>query len=530
MPDDEKDRYADSLTEGLVPVLGLLKVRRAQLHIGARTWAYAVAPGRFIPDDSLHAPTGGPALVFRGGTLSLAEPLDEVSRQMLELCLRAVEEAARNRALLEIVFQTELALSSNLNLKSLLVELMALTQQALQTEVGSVMLLDDTKTRLYWELAGGDEAGVLQQRSLPVGEGIAGRVAQSGEPIIVTDAQQDPRLARWVDETTAFRTRSILCVPIRFKGEVIGVLQALNKMEGTFTEDDRELLELIAAEAGVAIENARLYGTLEERVRQRTKELTDANQQVSQALIELKATQTQLIQAEKMASLGKLVAGVAHEINTPLGAMTSNTDTLIRGFKKMAVVAGAQSESLITLLTPLLQTNADACQRISAIVKNLRKFARLDEAEWKNVDLREGMESTLALVHHLHKGRVEMIREYGDIPLVECHPSQLNQVFMNLLANAVQAIEGPGKIWIRMSARDNRVTVEVQDTGSGIAEEHLSKVFDPGFTTKGVGVGTGLGLSICHQIVAAHKGAIRVTSRKGMGATFTLVLPVRPGG
>ena len=528
MSDDAKSRYADSLTEGLGRVLGLLKVRRAQLQIGTRTWAYEIATGRFIPGDVSDA-LAGPALAFRDGTLSLPEPLDSVSRQTLDLFLHAVVEAARNRVLLEIIFKTDHSLSTNLNLNSLLVELMALTRQALGTDVGSVMLLDATKTKLYWELAEGDEAGVFQTCFLPVGEGIAGRVAQTGEPIIVTDAQQDPRVARWVDETTAFKTRSILCVPIRFKGEVIGVLQVLNKTEGAFTEDDRELLDLIAAEAGVAIENERLYGTLEERVSQRTRELTEANQQLSQTLVELKATQTQLVQSEKMASLGKLVAGVAHEINTPLGAITSNTDTLIHGFRKVAGIAGAQDESLIAMLTPLLQINAEACGRINTIVKNLRKFARLDEAEWKRVDLREGMESTLALVHHLHKGRIEIIREYGNIPLVECHPSQLNQVFMNLLVNAIQAIEGPGQIWIRMSARDNGVMVEVQDTGCGIGEEHLPKIFDPGFTTKGVGVGTGLGLSICYQIVAAHKGSIHVTSQKGMGAIFTLKLPVRPG-
>jgi len=435
----------------------------------------------------------------------------------------------RNRDLLETVYKTGLALSANLNLRTLLTDLMGLTKEALGAEASSVMLLDDSKSTLHWELSEQDRSGVLLRRSLPVGEGIAGTVAKTGEAVIVGDAQHDPRVAKWVDEATGFQTRSILCVPIRFKNEIIGVIQLLNKAQGTFTEEDRELLGLIAAEAGVAIENARLYETLEERVRQRTEELTRANQALSQTLEELKAAQTQLIQSEKMAALGKLVAGVAHEINTPLGAMTSNTDVLDRGLRKLAPLIPAEGKALVTTLEPLLQTNAEACRRISAIVKNLKTFARLDEAEWKSADLREGLESTLALVHHLHKGRIDIVREYADVPRVECHPGQINQVFMNLLVNAIQAIEpgdGPGTIWIRLGRQGDRVKVEVQDTGIGIAEAHLPKIFDPGFTTKGVGVGTGLGLSICYRIITDHHGTIQAASRKGQGTTFTVLLPI----
>src|SRR2546426_2684209 len=413
----------------------------------------------------------------------------------------------QNRKLLETVLQTGLALSANLNLKSLLAELMVLTRRALDSEAGSVMLLDETKTKLYWELAERDETGSFQTRKLPVGQGIAGTVARTGEPIMVADAERDPRVAKWVDEATGFHTRSILCVPIRYRGEVIGVIQELSRRDGPFTPQDQELLDLIGAEAGVAIENARLYGSLEDRVVQRTRELSEANARLSQTLDELKATQTQLVQSEKMAALGKLVAGVAHEVNPPLGAITSNTDLLSRSLTKLAAQVGEQGQSIMATLQSLLQTSAEACKRIAAIVKNLKTFARLDEAEWKVADLREGMDSTLALVHHLHKNRIEIVREYGDLPLVECHPGQINQVFMNLLVNAIQAIEGPGTIRVRMKPQGEQVAVEVQDTGVGIPDEDVHKIFDPGFTTKGVGVGTGLGLSICHQIVVAHHGS-----------------------
>jgi len=440
----------------------------------------------------------------------------------------------RNRDLLDTVYKTGLVLSANLNLQALLADLMGLTKEALGAEVSSVMLLDDSKSALHWELAERDQSGVLQTRSLPIGEGIAGMVAKTGIPQIVTNTQDDPRVAKWVDEATGFRTRSILCVPIRYKGDTIGVLQLLNKKEGTFTERDQELVELIAAEAGVAIENARLYGTLEERVRRRTEELSEANAQLSRTLQELKASQVHLIQSEKMAALGKLVAGVAHEVNTPLGAITSNIDLVERGFKRLARSVDDEGKALLASLEPLLRTNAEACQRISAIVKNLKTFARLDEAEWKTADLREGMDSTLALVHHLHKGRIEIVREYGDIPPIECRPGQINQVFMNLLVNAIQAIqagEGRGTIWVRLGRQGDSVKVEVQDTGIGIDETHLPRIFDPGFTTKGVGVGTGLGLSICYRIITDHGGTTQAASRKGQGSTFTLLLPIqRPKG
>jgi len=168
-----------------------------------------------------------------------------------------------------------------------------------------------------------------------------------------------------------------------------------------------------------------------------------------------------------------------------------------------------------------------ASERIVTIVRSLKNFARLDEAEFKRVDLREGLESTLALVHHELKNRAEVIEEYGDIPSIACYPNQLNQVFMNLLVNAAQAIDGQGTITVRTYAEGEQVCVQIADTGKGIAPEHLERIFDPGFTTKGVGVGTGLGLSISYNIVQQHGGQILVESALGEGTTFTLKLPMR---
>ena len=168
-----------------------------------------------------------------------------------------------------------------------------------------------------------------------------------------------------------------------------------------------------------------------------------------------------------------------------------------------------------------------ATTRIVEIVRSLRNFARLDEAEKKQVDIHEGIESTLTLLHHELKQRVDVVRDYGELPEIECYPNQLNQVLMNLLTNALQAIEGPGTITIRTRCAGERVEVAISDTGSGISEEARQRIFDPGFTTKGVGVGTGLGLSIAYRIVQKHAGELRVESEVGAGSTFTVSLPLR---
>ena len=249
---------------------------------------------------------------------------------------------------------------------------------------------------------------------------------------------------------------------------------------------------------------------------------------------ELQEMQAQLIQSEKMASLGLLVAGIAHEINTPIGAVNSMHDTSVRAIQKLKDLVAElnldeagkiRAAKVFEAIDSSNKVIKSGTERVGGIVRRLRSFARLDEAELKTVDIHEGLEDTLTLINHQIKNRIEVIKNYGQLQKISCYPGKLNQVFLNLLNNAHQAIAGKGTISITTSSDESNVYIEIKDTGSGIPRENLSQVFDPGFTTKGVGVGTGLGLSICYQIITDHKGEIKVESREGKGTTFTIVLP-----
>jgi two-component system, NtrC family, sensor kinase len=260
------------------------------------------------------------------------------------------------------------------------------------------------------------------------------------------------------------------------------------------------------------------------------KELAEVKQQMKQS-------QAHLMQSEKMASLGQLVADIAHEINTPVGSINSNNDVLIRSVSKMREFFNCEQcpaevrenpdvVKLMRVLEEINHNNHIACDRIISIIRSLKNFARLDESERRRVNIHEGLDSSLILVHHQLKNRIEVIKDYGQLPEIECFPNQLNQVFMNLLVNAAQAMPGRGTLTIKTSALGTEVQIKFSDTGVGIPRENMRKIFDPGFTTKGVGVGTGLGLPICYKIIQNHHGRIAVESEVGRGTTFTITLPV----
>ncbi|MDA0745432.1 MAG: ATP-binding protein [bacterium] len=276
--------------------------------------------------------------------------------------------------------------------------------------------------------------------------------------------------------------------------------------------------------------------TLEQKVAVRTKELNEKNTTLETTLQQLRETQDQLIMQEKMASLGSLVAGVAHEINNPIGAVKSASDVSRRCIERIQSILSSdrptqniREDAQFLKALDLLQANnritVTGSDRIATIVRSLRNFARLDEAQFQEANLHEGLDSTLTLIEHELKNRITVIRTYGDLPLVPCYPNELNQVFMNLLLNAAHAIESQGEIHIETSASLKTAILKISDTGKGIPPKNLSRIFDPGFTTKGVGVGTGLGLSISYNIVQKHRGELHVESQVGKGTTFTITLP-----
>ncbi|MFY7803475.1 MAG: ATP-binding protein [Limnoraphis robusta] len=297
--------------------------------------------------------------------------------------------------------------------------------------------------------------------------------------------------------------------------------------------------------------------TLEEKVEQRTQELRHKNQDLEITLKKLKKTQTQLVQQEKMASLGQLVAGVAHEINNPVNFIYGNVQpatkyardllNLIQLYQKhypqpnSEIIDDIEAIDLAFIqedFMQLLDSMKEGSERIKEIVLSLRNFSRLDESEQKQVDLHQGIESTLRILQNRLKAQSErpeiaVIKQYGQLPLLNCYPGQLNQVYMNLLSNAIDALEQDRTIinphiLINTTLINNNIEIRIADNGSGIKSEVLERIFDPFFTTKPVGKGTGLGLSISyHIIVENHKGKLLCNSQLGKGTEFIIKLPIR---
>lgn len=280
--------------------------------------------------------------------------------------------------------------------------------------------------------------------------------------------------------------------------------------------------------------------------------------ELNQAYTQLKSSQMALVQSEKMASLGQMVAGVAHEINTPLGYVQNNVamghelftqvremmgeyealveellsahateDMIAARMERIATMrAGFDASEMLVEMQALMADSLYGIDQISELVLNLKNFSRMDAAATEAVSLNDCIESALNIGRNVLKNRVEVFRELGDLPKLACAPSQINQVFLNLFTNAAQAMDKPGELRIRTWADADAVHVRVTDNGKGIAPENLTRIFDPFFTTKPVGEGTGLGLAISHQIIQKHGGEITVESVVGSGTSFHIRLPL----
>jgi len=297
-----------------------------------------------------------------------------------------------------------------------------------------------------------------------------------------------------------------IVVPVFHMQKMLGVLVLLSYQKRELNEEV-EILDAVSSQLGNAIIRAELYQKNAKNVRD-----------LKNALEELKETQLQLINSEKMASLGQLVAGVAHEINTPVASIKSNNAIISK------IISKIEQEDLKEMFEEVNAIDREAIQRISNIVVSLKKFVRLDEAELQEADINKELDLTLDLIRHETKNRIEIEKYYGEIPPIKCYPNMLNQVFTNILVNACQAIVGSGKITITTEYKDNNLIIKFKDTGKGISKENINKIFTAGYTTKGVGVGTGLGLAISQKIIDKHNGKIKVLSEVGVGTEFIITL------
>lgn len=397
------------------------------------------------------------------------------------------------------------AITSTLDLQETLTVITDHTTRLLGVAATSVVLYDEAGDDLWFAAASGEGSEYVLGMRLAIGQGIAGWVFEHGQPVLVPDTSKDTRWFSGFDRDSGFTTRSILCVPLQAKGQTIGAIEAINKESGPFDQEDLRLLSLMAAPAATAIENAKLYEALRQGMRK------------------LEETQEQLVQTAKLAAVGELAAGVAHEINNPL--------TSIIGFTRLLL----DDLPVDHQIRADLETIDREAARTRQIVRTLLDFARASDPVLAPADLNALIEEAVMLVcTRSVMVQISLEKDLSSMPPIMLDINQIKQVLVNLLNNAVQAMPDGGHLTLasRLTEREiegvyrQMAAVYVSDSGVGIPPEDLDRIFDPFFTTKEVGQGTGLGLSVSYSIVEKHNGRIEVESMPGEGSTFVVLLPI----
>ena len=396
-------------------------------------------------------------------------------------------------AKLERLLEVNRELVLELDLDRLLELVVERSTEVMDADRGSLYVVDPERGEIWTRVAQG-----VGEIRLPLGKGVAGKVAQTGESIRAADAYRVPEFDEAWDRKHGYLTRSLLCVPLRGReGHVIGVFEVLNKREGEFVAEDEDLLVALGAGVAVALENAVLVD-----------ELRRANDKVSQAY-------EQLLLSDRLSMLGLLAGAVAHDIKNPLAVVLSCAELLKL---RLPHKAGAmQSATLI----------GEQVGRISTLVDSIQNYARHASQQVSEVDLVAVLRESLVLTGRLlRKADVEVDwRLAPGLPLAWGNANRLEQVFVNLVQNAAQAMEGGGRLTIEARPDgDDWLEVAVSDTGGGVPAEEADRIFEALFTTRAEGEGTGLGLAICKRIVTEHGGKIELVNRHGEGATFQVRL------
>lgn len=394
-------------------------------------------------------------------------------------------------------------INSSLDIQEVLNNSLAAVEHFIEVENSSIFQLDASTGELFFCCARGAGAKKIAELRLTVGEGIAGWVAQTEKPLIVTDVREDPRFLPSFDAITGFTTRSILGVPLKAKGRLIGVLELLNKTDGTeFNEEDLEIMKILANQIATALENARLYKKVHEKLHLTVEEL--------------KFTQGKLLQSERLAALGKLAQGVAHEVRNPV-AIIGGLAHLIQ--KKIPATDPTQK---------LLGEINTAVHRLEIMVREIETFAQMPALRIAPADVARILEEAVSVfVEPLASAGVSLEMHIpADPPPMPVDAARLGQVFHLLLENSLEAMPLGGRLSLSLALERKCVKISLQDTGKGIPPEIMPLIFDPFFSTKSRG--NGMGLTIVHRIISEHKGEIHICSTPGAGTTVELRLPRWP--